>query len=733
MSCPSSTFCMAVDGAADFVDWSETPSSSLAISTTSLPSGTVGTSYSATLLANGGTSPYTWSIPAASLPSGLSLDQSTGAITGTPTTSGTYTFTATVTDSASQANTASQMLSITIAASSQGSTNWQSCSSSNTVDCINYLKFNNGSASLPSGISLNVSNFGVGASLQFQCSGHYELSNCNVNNSDSFEVSLNTGTTSPTDFFITGTMTDEAITSSGGNYTLDFTASPGRSSWSTSSCTLTSCPNQANKDYSDFLIGFVASMSPPSGLSLTSSQQTSFNNFAIAAKGTWLATNAQAFSLPTYDPLTNALEFQVAAPHLMSSGSVNEGQFTAYLPTSLLSFWNVTASQLVVSEQEGTLISGVTPTISSVSGGVKISLSSFHYSDPTFLVQPSTSGTTTVPGSPTHLAATSNNGELSLSWTPPTTDGGSAITGYDIYEGTSSRGESSTPVKSALISGTSYTVAGRTNGTTYYFTVEAVNSVGNSSVSNEVSATPVSPVVTPPAFVPPPPPPGTTASDTGSSFSPGGTTTVNLPGDDTTVHASGEGAVTLAQFSLPPVVPPPSITPATGYFDIRVSSQSSFTALTISDCNLNGSNALQWWYPSANSGSGNWLAVSNTTYVPGSQPCVTATLTATSSPSVSQLTGTVFAATVGTSSQNSKGYWLTAADGGVFSFGDASFYGSMAGQHLAQPTVGIASTPDGKGYWLTAADGGVFSFGDASFYGSMAGQHLAQPIVGIGA
>ena len=78
------------------------------------------------------------------------------------------------------------------------------------------------------------------------------------------------------------------------------------------------------------------------------------------------------------------------------------------------------------------------------------------------------------------------------------------------------------------------------------------------------------------------------------------------------------------------------------------------------------------------------------------------------------------------------GYHLIAADGGVFSFGDASFYGSMGGKPLAQPIVGMAATPDGKGYWLVAKDGGVFSFGDASFYGSMGGKPLAQPIVGMG-
>ncbi len=66
------------------------------------------------------------------------------------------------------------------------------------------------------------------------------------------------------------------------------------------------------------------------------------------------------------------------------------------------------------------------------------------------------------------------------------------------------------------------------------------------------------------------------------------------------------------------------------------------------------------------------------------------------------------------------GYWLVAADGGVFSFGDASFHGSMGGQHLNRPVVAIAATATGSGYWLLAADGGLFGFGDAAFYGSAA-------------
>jgi len=67
------------------------------------------------------------------------------------------------------------------------------------------------------------------------------------------------------------------------------------------------------------------------------------------------------------------------------------------------------------------------------------------------------------------------------------------------------------------------------------------------------------------------------------------------------------------------------------------------------------------------------------------------------------------------------GYWLSAADGGIFSFGDAHFYGSMGGKPLNKPVVGMAATPDGGGYWEVASDGGIFSFGDAHFYGSMGG------------
>lgn len=71
------------------------------------------------------------------------------------------------------------------------------------------------------------------------------------------------------------------------------------------------------------------------------------------------------------------------------------------------------------------------------------------------------------------------------------------------------------------------------------------------------------------------------------------------------------------------------------------------------------------------------------------------------------------------------GYWLASADGGVFTFGSAHFYGSAAADRRLSPTAGMAATSDNRGYWLATADGGVFSFGDATYHGSLPGLGLA--------
>ncbi len=85
-----------------------------------------------------------------------------------------------------------------------------------------------------------------------------------------------------------------------------------------------------------------------------------------------------------------------------------------------------------------------------------------------------------------------------------------------------------------------------------------------------------------------------------------------------------------------------------------------------------------------------------------------------------------------TPTTNDGGYWLVASDGGIFSFGNAGFYGSIPGlgigpagsssaKRLNAPIVGMVPSADGNGYFMVAADGGVFTFGDAKFAGSCPG------------
>lgn len=77
-----------------------------------LPNGSVGAQYSQTLVASGGTPPYSWSLKSSALPSGLSLSAATGTISGIPTTAGTFNFQISVKDSAGGTSTKSFSLQI---------------------------------------------------------------------------------------------------------------------------------------------------------------------------------------------------------------------------------------------------------------------------------------------------------------------------------------------------------------------------------------------------------------------------------------------------------------------------------------------------------------------------------------------------------------------------------------------------------------------------------------------
>ena len=103
----------------------------------------------------------------------------------------------------------------------------------------------------------------------------------------------------------------------------------------------------------------------------------------------------------------------------------------------------------------------------------------------------------TVPGPPQSPSASAGNTTVDVTWSTPSTDGGSPVTNYEIYRGTSPGGES----KIAEVGNTPLTFhdSGLTNGQTYYYKVSAKNAVGEGSLSSETSATPQPPPPVPPS------------------------------------------------------------------------------------------------------------------------------------------------------------------------------------------------------------------------------------------
>src|SRR5881392_1485788 len=98
------------------------------------------------------------------------------------------------------------------------------------------------------------------------------------------------------------------------------------------------------------------------------------------------------------------------------------------------------------------------------------------------------------PSAPQNLAATGGNAQVTLTWQAPASNGGSPITNYKIYRGTTSGGET---LVATIGNQLSYSDGGLTNGVTYYYQVSAVNNVGEGPKSNEASATPTAPATPP--------------------------------------------------------------------------------------------------------------------------------------------------------------------------------------------------------------------------------------------
>jgi Glycosyl hydrolases family 18/Concanavalin A-like lectin/glucanases superfamily/Bacterial Ig domain/Putative Ig domain len=161
------------------------------VTSSSLPAGTVGSAYSATLTATGATS-IGWSLSAGSLPTGLSLNSSTGAITGTPTTAATSNFTVQATNTANNLSS-TKALSITINAGSPSGTSPVISTSSLPAGTVGSaysqtltatgstpITWGPATISLPAGLSWNASTATISGTPTAAASGTYTFTATNA-------------------------------------------------------------------------------------------------------------------------------------------------------------------------------------------------------------------------------------------------------------------------------------------------------------------------------------------------------------------------------------------------------------------------------------------------------------------------------------------------------------------------------------------------------------------------
>ena len=240
----------------------------------------------------------------------------------------------------------------------------------------------------------------------------------------------------------------------------------------------------------------------PTSVTVTGLVNGTSYQFAVAASNT---VGSSAFSTPSNAvtpqvPTVPGVPTAVAASPGNASAQVfwappasNGGSaITSYTVTVLANGLATGATVTVPGATTNTLVSGLT---NGTSYTFTVHATNGLGNGPESL--PSAAVTPTVispPGAPTGVAATAGNASAILSWVPPASDGGSPISSYIVLGliGT-------TPVTSASFSGTttSATITGLTNGTTYTFTVMAVNSAGTGPASTPSNAvTPTAPPTT---------------------------------------------------------------------------------------------------------------------------------------------------------------------------------------------------------------------------------------------
>jgi fibronectin type 3 domain-containing protein len=206
-------------------------------------------------------------------------------------------------------------------------------------------------------------------------------------------------------------------------------------------------------------------------------------NFSLSASQSAL-NMAAGTSINSTITITSVNSFSGTV--VLSNGSLPANWTAAFTPTSLaIASGGSKSSILLITTPTSAQTGRYTFTITGTSGSIS------HSAAITVNIQ----GTQNVPSVPLNLQAKAGSSQVALSWSAPSNSGSSVILNYRVYRRTAS---TSAALLATLSNVFSYNDSGAANGQTYYYSVTAVNSVGESPKSNEVHATPAASVAAPP-------------------------------------------------------------------------------------------------------------------------------------------------------------------------------------------------------------------------------------------
>ena len=717
------------DGKASTQTYTITVNGAPSVSTPSLAGGDTSAAYHQTVTTTGGTGPYTYTVTGGSLPPGLTLDATTGVISGTPTATGSTTFTVTSTDADGRTATKS----LTVVVGGPPSVTTASLVGADSGTAYSQTLAGTGgtgpytwaiaSGALPSGLTLNPATGIVSGTPSGAGSSTFTIAMTDAaggTSSRTYTVPVNAQPTLTATSLGTaddGAPVDVAVPVSGGSGPLTYSVTSGSLppglSLGPSTGTITGTPTATGP------ATFTVTVSDADGATTTRSYTMPVNA-------------APAITTPSMPAVDDGTTYDLVVTGSGGTGTYTYSVTGGSLPAGLTLNPSTGA---VTGTPTGSGQSTFTVTLQDTDGGTAIKTFALVVDPPPAFTGPTISGADIGAG---------------YSATPSSTGGTGPFT-YAVTSGSLPAGLTLNPATGA-ISGTPSALGSTT------FTITETDADGDTA-----SRTYTLTVGTPPTIITPALP----------------TAAVGATYDEpiTTTNGAGPFTWSVTSSTLPAGL---ALDPATGAISGTPSSPGTSTfTVTVTDANhqsashvfalqtisrpsiitasvprgavgvpysaplaATGGTAPYWWSGEAGLPAG--LSVNGFTGAIAGSPTMggPATFTVHLTDSLGQTTTRSYSVDILPAPLNSrpiartpdgKGYWLVGEDGAVLAFGDAHSYGSLAGHPLNQPIVAMAATPDGKGYWLAGTDGGVFCFGDARFHGSAGSLRLNKPILGMAA